>query len=348
MKRLMPVWYEATALLVAFALVPMVSAQSAPTVEDDPCAIPDIRTDERPGAGGPPTTVSVGIRMADLTEINDVSQTMTGDFAVFLNWTDPRLARLEGCQVSLDDIWSPGIRFVNSGRLFLSRPRAADIGPGGSVQYIQRYYGSLATYHNLRKFPLDKQTFRLSLFSLEYGDKEVQLVVDERATGRRDLLNISDWTVDSVKGEIRRQYVEATDRFASVYDFNISAHRQRHFYVWKIIVPLCLIVFMSWTVFWINPAQFGPQIGLSAMSMLTLIAFQFATTNMVPELGYFTTLDEFIAGSTVLVFLALVQSLTTSYLVSQERKLLALRIDRVSRFVFPLVFAALVVVVFFR
>ncbi|MFQ6024854.1 MAG: hypothetical protein ACE5NW_19265, partial [Acidiferrobacterales bacterium] len=105
---------------------------------------------------------------------------------------------------------------------------------------------------------------------------------------------------------------------------------------------------MSWTVFWINPAQFGPQIGLSAMSMLTLIAFQFATTNMVPELGYFTTLDEFIAGSTVLVFLALVQSLTTSYLVSQERKLLALRIDRVSRFVFPLVFAALVVVVFFR
>ena len=133
-----------------------------------------------------------------------------------------------------------------------------------------------------------------------------------------------------------------------MYDFNISAHRQLHFYVWKIIVPFCLIVFMSWTVFWINPAQFGPQIGLSATAMLTLIAFQFATTNMVPALGYFTTLDEFITGSTILVFLALVESLTTSYLVSQERHQLALRIDRVSRLVFPLVFAALVVVVFFR
>ena len=348
MKRVAPVWYGAMTLFVLFALVSMGSGQSAPRVGDDPCAIPGIRTDERPGAGGPPTTVSVGIRMVDLMEINDVSQTLTGDFAVVLTWTDPRLARLKGCEVLLDDIWSPGIRFINSGRLFPSRPRAADIGAGGSVQYVQRYYGSLATYHNLRKFPLDKQIFRVSLFSLEYGEKEVQLVVNERATGRRDLLNITDWTVGSVKGEIRRQNIDATGKFVSMYDFNISANRQLHFYVWKIIVPFCLIVFMSWTVFWINPAQFGPQIGLSATAMLTLIAFQFATTNMVPALGYFTTLDEFITGSTILVFLALVESLTTSYLVSQERHQLALRIDRVSRLVFPLVFAALVVVVFFR
>ena len=118
--------------------------------------------------------------------------------------------------------------------------------------------------------------------------------------------------------------------------------------MWKIIVPLSLIVFMSWTVFWINPAQFGPQIGLSATSMLTLIAFQFATTSMVPALGYFTTLDEFITGSTIVVFAALCQSLTTSYLVSQDREKLALRIDRISRFVFPLGFTALLLAVFFR
>jgi hypothetical protein len=104
---------------------------------------------------------------------------------------------------------------------------------------------------------------------------------------------------------------------------------------------------MSWTVFWINPARFGPQIGLSATSMLTLVAFIFATTSMVPKLGYFTTLDQFIAGSTILVFLALVQSLTTTYLFSKEKESIALHIDHVCRWAFPLTFAALVVVVFF-
>ena len=307
-----------------------------------------MRTDRRPGAGGPPTEVSVGIRMADLTDIDDVNQTLTGDFAVFLSWNDPRLDGLEGCRVPLDDVWTPGLRFVNSGRLFTSQPEEVVMGPGGAVQYLQRYYGSLATYHNLRQFPFDDQTFVISLVSLEYGEEDVRLSANQQVTGRRDLLNISAWTVTSVEGRTRRQFIEATDTTALAYDFRISANRQRHFYLWKIIVPLCLIVFMSWTVFWVNPAQFGPQIGLSATSMLTLIAFQFATTSMVPELGYFTTLDEFITGSTIVVFLALVQSLTTSYLVSEGKEARALRMDRLSRYVFPLAYVVLILVVFFR
>ena len=77
-------------------------------------------------------------------------------------------------------------------------------------------------------------------------------------------------------------------------------------------------------------------------------AFQFATTSMVPKLGYFTTLDEFTTGSTIIVFLALVQSLATSYLVAEGKEALALRMDRLSRYVFPGTFALLILVVFFR
>jgi hypothetical protein len=81
--------------------------------------------------------------------------------------------------------------------------------------------------------------------------------------------------------------------------------------------------------------------------MLTLIAFIFATTNMVPELGYLTRLDQFIIGSTILVFLALLQSVTTSYLVTTKREQVSLRMDLVCRVAFPLAFAALVLGVFF-
>ena len=161
-------------------------------------------------------------------------------------------------------------------------------------------------------------------------------------------MNISDWTIEDVTGVIERQYVDVYDRFHLRYDFHIVAHRITAYYIWKVILPLCLIVAMSWAVFWINPAQFGPQIGLSATSMLTLIAFIFATTNMVPKLGYFTTLDLFIIGSTILVFLALLQSLTTSYLVSMGHVKLATGGDRICRFAFPLVFVAFAAVLFYR
>ncbi len=329
----------------AVLLASAVSAQARPKAEAGACQDPNVRIDVRPNAGGPPTVISVGFRMIDLTEINDVKQTLTGDFAVLLTWTDARLSQLQGCEISLDKVWSPSLVFVNSGRLIMTRPREVSIGPGGQVRYLQRYYGALASYHDLRDFPFDEHRFVVSLFPIDSPEDKVRLVVDETFTGRRDLLNISDWEIQAVKGEIRRAKLEAFGEFHSFYDFVITARRFTDYYVWKVILPLCLIVAMSWCVFWIPPAQSDAQIGLSATSMLTLIAFIFATTNMVPELGYPTRLDLFIIGSTVLVFLALVQSVFTSYVVASDRKGVSFRLDRVCRFAFPLAFVVFMVVV---
>jgi len=312
------------------------------------CTLPDIKIDQRPDPEGPPTKVSVGVRMFDLSEINDVKQTLSGDFIVGLTWTDPRLLDFAGCQVPLSRVWSPQLDFFNSGRLFKRLSDHVDIGPNGRVRYIQRYSGSLASYHNLKAFPFDAQKFRIWISSLEYDENEVQLVVDEKITGRRKLLNISDWTINGVKGTIDRTFAEGLGQYHSMYQFEISAKRQTGFYLWKVILPLCLIVFMSWAVFWISPAHFGPQIGLSATSMLTLIAFQFATANILPKVSYFTILDKFITGSTILVFLALLESLTTTFLVASEHTKLALRIDNICRMAFPLTFVIMVFFIFFR
>ena len=322
--------------------------QTDALTKDDPCAVPNVRTDVRPNAGGPPTEVSVGVRMVDLTEINDVAQTLTGDFVIVLVWKDTRLSHLEGCEIELDDIWAPDLVFVNSGQLFPSRPREAGIGPGGKVKYLQRYHGTLASYHNLRDFPFDRQNIVISLLPIDWSEKDVKLILDEKVTGRQDILNISDWAIEDVNGAIERQYSDIYDHFQSRYDFHIIAQRITDYYIWKVILPLCLIVAMSWSVFWIDPTQFGTQIGLSATTMLTLIAFIFATTNMVPKIGYFTILDFFIVGSTILVFLALLQSLTTTYLVSKAHVELATRIDRICRFAFPLAFATFAAVVLHR
>jgi len=339
--------FSAAVLCTAMVLTSTVFA-SGPTVKENSCAALDVQTNVRPDAGGPPTKVTVGIRIVDLMDINDVNQTLTGDFAVMLSWTDPRLAHLQGCNIAMDKIWSPELAFFNSGRKFPERPRVASIDSGGEVKYLQRWYGTFATYHNLQDFPFDKQTFQISLFSLYWPEKDLQLVVDETFTGWRELLNISDWSIEGVEGTINRSYSEAQDDFFSRYDLNISAHRMTKFYLWKVMLPLCLIVFMSWCVFWISPAQFGPQVSLSATSMLTLIAFIFATTNMVPELGYLTRLDLFIVGSTILVFLALIETAVTVYLVSRERKEQVLRMDCVCRLLFPLAFGVLIVSVFLR
>ena len=322
------------------------SAQVRSKAEAEACKDPNVQIDVRPNAGGPPTVISVGVRLLDLTEINDVKQTLTVDLGVLLSWTDERFAQFQGCEIALDKVWSPSVVFANSGRLITSRPREVSVGPGGRVRYLQRYYGALASYHNLRDFPFDEHRLVVSLFPIDTPESEVRLVSDKGFTGRRDVLNISDWRIGPVKGVIERRKVDAFGQFHSLYNFEIMARRITSYYVWKVILPLCLIVAMSWCVFWIPSGQADAQIGLSATSMLTLIAFIFATTNMVPKLGYFTRLDVFIIGSTILVFLALLQSVMTSYLITRAREQVIFRVDRVCRVTFPLAFAALVLGVF--
>jgi hypothetical protein len=57
-------------------------------------------------------------------------------------------------------------------------------------------------------------------------------------------------------------------------------------------------------------------------------------------------MDKFIVGSTIIVFLSLIESVTTSYLVSIQKKEAAMRIDRLCRWAFPVAFVAFTLIVF--
>jgi len=97
------------------------------------CALPDIQANERPNPDGPPTEVSLGFRLIDVTNIDDITQSITADFLLVQSWTDSRLADFDGCNFSLDEIWTPNIDVINSGRLFKRLRDLVDVHEAGTV-----------------------------------------------------------------------------------------------------------------------------------------------------------------------------------------------------------------------
>jgi hypothetical protein len=106
-----------------------------------------------------------------------------------------------------------------------------------------------------------------------------------------------------------------------------------------------MVVMMSWVVFWLDPKQAGPQIGIAATAILTLIAYRFTLGFLVPRLSYLTRLDIFITGSSLLVFLALVEALVTVS-TAENRPALSRRLDVSSRWLFPAAFVLLLAISF--
>jgi hypothetical protein len=117
-------------------------------------------------------------------------------------------------------------------------------------------------------------------------------------------------------------------------DFGLIVHRELGHTLWKVLVPLILIVFMAWTVFWIDPTLLPPQVGIATSSVLTLIAFNLSLGYLLPRISYLTRADRFILGCSVLVFLALGETVLTSRLAKTDRYDAALRVDRWSRWLY--------------
>src|SRR6266403_1638961 len=312
---------------------------------------------DRPNANSGPTQISVAIWFVDVSSIDSAQQNFTADVVVVLRWKDPRLARTGGgvALYPLDQIWNPRVVVVNETNSISHRfPDSVEVGADGTVIYRQRLVGSFTQALVLNSFPFDKEVFRVQLAAVKYSPSEVSLVPDEkwiaaginRATGISPSITLPDWTVE--KWEVKRLvYALAPGLENSGYAVEFTASRNVQHYILKVILPLVLIVMMSWAVFWIDPSTTSnSQISIAVTSMLTLIAYRFAVDSQLPRLPYMTRLDAFFLTSTLLVFFSLIEVLVTTILDNNKQKERAKKIDRYCRVIFPAIFVIASIAIF--
>ncbi|HEV3393794.1 MAG TPA: hypothetical protein VG103_09855 [Chthoniobacterales bacterium] len=311
---------------------------------------------DRPGAQEGPTQVSVGIWIVDISNIDSAQQHFTADIAVVLQWKDARLAHTGTglAHYALDQIWTPRVAIANeTSSVSRKFPDSVEVEPDGTVIYRQRYAGSFTQSLRLQSFPFDRQAFHFQVVAIRYRPNEVVFVPDEnwirdglqQAAGISPSITLPDWTVEKWDAKAR-VYALTPGMQYSGYAFEFTASRNVAYYIWKVILPLVLIVMMSWVVFWIDPATSNSQISVAVTSMLTLIAYRFAVDSQLPRLPYMTRLDLFFLVSTLLVFFSLIEVLITTILENKQQTERAKKIDRYCRVIFPAIFAIASIAIF--
>src|SRR6267378_2021482 len=313
---------------------------------------------DRPAADSGPTQISVGIWVADISNIDSAQQTFTAELAVVLRWKDSRLAHTgKGIvRYPLEQIWHPRVGIVNeTNSVSRKMPDSVEVDPDGTVTSRQRYAGAFTQPLRLQSFPFDRQTFRVQLVAVRYQSNEVMFVPDQvwirdglkEAGGISPSVTLPDWTIE--KWELKPLvYALAPHHQYSSYAFEFTASRNVQYYLLKVILPLVLIVMMSWAVFWIDPVTSNSQISVAVTSMLTLIAYRFAVDSQLPRLPYMSRLDALFLTSTLLVFFSLIEVLVTTILDSNQQTERAKKIDRYCRAIFPVIFALASVAIFMK
>jgi hypothetical protein len=336
-------------VLVAIAIIvgAMLSPTSARAVQT-PTGIATDPVLQPPPYTGQPLDVVIGLHIVNIAAIDEVSEQFQLDAYMFERWKDPRLAYSpEGPQdqvrnYAFGQIWIPQLEMINA-----ATPRQRDevsimVSPDGTVRYAERLLVTLSSRFELRRFPFDEQRLMVIIHPFLVDGSHIKFKLNDTstwtATEFQSYSSLAQWHLISMSSQllIAPTYGGLTMPEAR---FEIDVKRRSSFYLWKVFLPLLLMVFLSWAVFWIEPSDLSNQIQVAVTTILTVIAFAFAISATMPRLPYLTYIDAFFLECYIYVFLAVVELMTVHVTHRSElRRDLGLQIRRYSRWVIPAAF----------
>lgn len=300
-----------------------------------------------PVVDGEKVPVQVALHILNLADIDEVSQRFRVVAYLFAKWKDPRLAFTpkagwEKFRVYRpDDVWTPHFDFVNG----VAPHSAFDVTlrafPDGTVRYYERSSAELSNTFHLHRFPFDQERLRIlihppiseaAVVNLLQTTEEPPITIEERIYS-----SLAQWKIVNVQAGAS-PIVAINKEKTTQIEFDIDVDRESNFYIWKVFIPLLLMVVLSWTVFWIDNSELNSQVTISVTTILTVIAFAFAISTNLPKVSYLTFIDVFFLTCYVFVFVTAVE-LTFVHLAGRSKHdTMGRTIRRYSRIVLPIMF----------
>ena len=165
---------------------------------------------------------------------------------------------------------------------------------------------------NFKSFPFDKINVEGGL-----SFRNVKLTVDEiDQDSHRSVIKevIKQWKVTDLNIEPKSK--SQTNEHELIY--NLELKRNSNYYIWKIILPIFVIVLISLGNFWIKSKDIEAKLNLTVGSLLSLIAYNFVFGDDIPKLNYLTVLDYIILTSYFFAFLSTIVTLILSFRFNKQ------------------------------
>ena len=132
----------------------------------------------------------------------------------------------------------------------------------------------------------------------------------------------------------------------SAFVTSIDVQRESFYVSRLVILPLIVIVLLSFSVFWMDRSSLGDRISVSFIGILTAVAYQVVMNDILPRIAYMTWINGFLNFSFLLMVGTVIINLVVGGLDQQGRAEVAHRVDHLCRWIFPLTYFVLILILF--
>ena len=299
-----------------------------------------------PYEDGQPIDMVIGLHVVNLASINEVEEQFQLDAYLFARWKDKRLAYTsEGPQdrirnYSRGQIWVPQLEMINAASP-RTRDESFDHGEPGRQRELRGTAGGKVSRRNssCAASRSIRQQLVVIIHPFLADGPNIKFKLDDTSTWTasefQTYSSLAQWHLLSLHSQVQMAptYGGLTVPEAR---FEIDVARRSSFYLYKVFIPLLLMVFLSWAVFWIEASDLSNQIQVAVTTILTVIAFAFAISATMPRLPYLTYIDAFFLECYIYVFIAVLELMTVHVTHRSEvRRDLGLQIRKYSRWIIP-------------
>jgi hypothetical protein len=297
-----------------------------------------------------PIHVGVGLHLDQITQVNQREENFGAVGNLTLQWQDPAFAFnpdtcecpvkvLDSAQfhkfVSDNNLRWPRFVFFNQQGNRWTQGDVFRIYPDGNVTYYERFSVTLqAPDFNFKRFPLDTQTFYIRLQCLN-PEEDYQFTELPKLTAIGEQLGEEEWYITNHDTGVT-SIVIGDDDSASQYYFRFLCQRHLSYYVFRIFIPLLLIITVSWVIFFLK--DYAKRVDISGANLLVFIAFNFTIASDLPRLGYLTFLDRMLIVAFVLTTFTVIGSVAMKRLDTTLKTELAQKIDRYILWGYPILY----------
>jgi hypothetical protein len=293
--------------------------------------------------------VKVGLKLQQIVNIDQPNEIMTIVGTLRLDWTDPALAfDPADCNCTskwyteneynqfLEDVkgqW-PDFTFYNQQGNRWSQNRLVQLDANGRVNYLERFTTNVQVDFDWKAFPFDTQDFYINIDMIYDEDRYVFAplaefeAIDPKHGEDEFVLTDFDTQISSV--------VASRLLPTSRYTFHFSAPRHMDYYIFRIFVPILLIISVSYITFFLK--DYSRRIEIATGNLLLFIAFSWSLGENYPRMGYLTFVDAIMAITFAINTLVVALNVYYKWLEQNGQREKADRLEAPMNYIYPLAY----------
>jgi len=215
--------------------------------------------------------------------------------------------------------------------------------PDGTSTLIETLNATAKAEYNMKRYPLDSQRLEAVFEVLGFDRNEVLLQVEsDAASSLVSEVRIPQWTITGASASVRDRPESFAGRgVSSAFAVSVDVQRKSFYMFRLVVIPLILIVLLSFSVFWMDKSSIGDRLSVSFIGILTAVAYQSMISDQMPHISYVTLMHGFLNFSFFTMCATAVINLVVNAADRRGKIELGDRIDRRCRWGFPLAYFGL-------